>query len=84
MGRPERLVDVDEDAPTNVFFRSSDTVPVPAPVSRRDVLWDVNDVASYLRVSKSWVYHRVEAGLLPCRRVGGLLRFEPDRIRGLR
>jgi excisionase family DNA binding protein len=43
-------------------------------------LWDANQVARYLRVSRSWVYHRAESGLLACRRVGGLLRFEADAI----
>lgn len=43
-------------------------------------LWDANDVASFLKVSRSWVYHRAECGELPHLRVGGLLRFEPDVI----
>lgn len=46
-----------------------------------DTLWDANDVARYLKVSRSWVYHRAEAGLLPYLRVGSLLRFEPGAIR---
>jgi predicted DNA-binding transcriptional regulator AlpA len=48
-----------------------------------DGLWDAKDVALYLKVSRSWVYHRAEAGLLPCLRVGGLLRFDPQAIRSL-
>ncbi len=44
-------------------------------------LWDASDVARYLKVSRSWVYHRAEAGLLPYLRVGALLRFEPEAIR---
>ena len=44
-------------------------------------LWTVAEVAAYLRVSRSWVYHRSAAWLLPCLRVGALLRFEPDAIR---
>lgn len=44
-------------------------------------LWDSSDVARYLKVSRSWVYHRAEAGLLPYLRLGGLLRFDPDTIR---
>jgi excisionase family DNA binding protein len=44
-------------------------------------LWDVRDVAAYLKVSRSWVYHRAEAGTLPCLRIGALVRFEPDEIR---
>ncbi len=31
-----------------------------------DELWDANDAARYLKVSRSWVYQRAEAGLLPC------------------
>src|SRR5690348_11759819 len=46
-----------------------------------DTLWTAVDVARYLKVSRSWVYHRAEAGLLPYLRVGGLLRFEPEAIR---
>jgi excisionase family DNA binding protein len=46
-------------------------------------LWDAKDVAAYLKVSRSWVYHRAEAGLLPCVRIGSLLRFEPEMIRRL-
>ena len=44
-------------------------------------LWTVAEVASYLRVSRSWVYHRAAAGLLPCLRFGALLRFDPEAIR---
>jgi excisionase family DNA binding protein len=51
------------------------------PQSNPDSLWDANDVARYLKSSRSWVYHRAEAGELPCLRIGGLLRFEPDAIR---
>ena len=39
------------------------------------------DVARYLKVSRSWVYHRAEAGQLPHPRVGGLLRFDADVVR---
>ena len=46
-----------------------------------ETMWDANDVAKFLRVSRSWVYQRVEAGLLPHLRVGGLVRFEPQTLR---
>ena len=62
---------VDEDATTGVFAPPNKT---PAPARTRaldDRLWDTNDVAKYLKASRSWVYHRAEAGLLPCVRVGG-------------
>jgi excisionase family DNA binding protein len=47
----------------------------------QDRLWDRKDVATYLKVSQSWVYQKVAAGLLPCRRIGGLVRFLPEEIR---
>lgn len=46
-------------------------------------LWDANDVARYLKASRSWVYQRAERGELPCLRIGGLLRFDPKAIRAL-
>jgi excisionase family DNA binding protein len=72
---------VDEDAPTDVFVRPLAPSPTRSRVSNHDGLWDANDVARYLKVSRSWVYHRAEAGQLPCVRVGGLLRFDPSAIR---
>ena len=44
-------------------------------------LWDATDVADYLKASRSWVYHRAESGELPCIRIGGMLRFEPNAVR---
>jgi excisionase family DNA binding protein len=46
-----------------------------------EALWKAEDVASYLKVSRSWVYHRAEEGVLPSLKVGGLLRFCPEAIR---
>lgn len=44
-------------------------------------LWTVADVAGYLKASRSWVYQKAEAGLLPSMRIGGLLRFDPEAVR---
>jgi excisionase family DNA binding protein len=60
------------------------TIPEVAPPSDSVVgpsLWDAFDVAQYLKVSRSWVYHQAQAGMLPYRRIGNLLRFEPHAIR---
>jgi excisionase family DNA binding protein len=46
-----------------------------------DRLWTATDVARYLSVSRSWVYHRAEAGTIPVTRVGGMLRFVPQAVR---
>ncbi len=46
-------------------------------------LWTPQEVAKYLKVSRSWVYQKAEAGLIPVIRMPGssLLRFEPEAIR---
>lgn len=72
---------VDEEAPTQVFDRRRRGRTEEGLRREGDALWDTKDVANYLKVSRSWVYHRAEAGLLPCVRVGGLLRFDPAAIR---
>jgi excisionase family DNA binding protein len=48
-----------------------------------ETLWTAEEVATYLRVSRSWVYQHAEAGRLPVIRLPGssLLRFDPERIR---
>src|ERR1044072_4333159 len=49
----------------------------------RSVLWNPSDVATFLQVSRSWVYQKAEAGLLPVIRLPGssLLRFDPGLVR---
>ena len=46
-----------------------------------EALWDANDVARYLKASRSWVYMKAEAGVLPSLRLCGLLRFDPSAIK---
>ena len=48
--------------------------------SRSD-LWDANDVARYIKASRSWVYHQAEAGMIPHLRIGALLRFDPEAVK---
>ena len=52
---------------------------MPGPAS--EALWKVSDVAIFLKASPSFVYQHAEDGTLPCLRIGGLLRFEPERVR---
>jgi len=47
----------------------------------RESLWDVTELATFLKVSKSWVYQASAAGNIPCIRIGAALRFEPEAIR---
>lgn len=49
--------------------------------ARDENLWNANDVAAFLKTSRSWVYKQVEAGVLPCLRIGALLRFDPAAVR---
>jgi excisionase family DNA binding protein len=51
------------------------------PTGDQEMLWDANQAAEFMNVSRSWVYQRTEAGLLPHVRLGGLVRFEPAAIR---
>lgn len=44
-------------------------------------LWDANDTAKFLKVSRSWVYHQAQAGSLPSLKIGGLRRFDPTAIK---
>jgi hypothetical protein len=46
-------------------------------------VWKVRDVAEFLQASDSWVRHAAAGGRLPCTKIGGLLRFDPDEIRSL-
>jgi excisionase family DNA binding protein len=39
----------------------------------KDVAW----VAEFLGVSKSWVYQATASGVIPCVRIGALVRFDP-------
>lgn len=43
-------------------------------------LWDVRQVATYLRASESWVYKLASSRRIPCQRTGRLLRFRKDEI----
>jgi predicted DNA-binding transcriptional regulator AlpA len=57
----------------------------PEPVQRRESsaeMWTAEDVAAHLKVSVSWVRHRVAANKLPRHRIGGwIVRFDPAEIR---
>jgi predicted DNA-binding transcriptional regulator AlpA len=67
-------------ARTPVGLRSEATGAPALPPD--DELWDVHAAARYLKRSVSWVYHRVEDGTLPVKRLGGWgLRFIPGDLR---
>ena len=46
-----------------------------------EMLWTAREVAKHLRASISWVYKAAERGVLPCIRLGAMLRFDPAAIR---
>lgn len=71
----------DDDSPTRVFTRPQLARPVSHSEPHR--MWGPADVAAFLQVSRSWVYQKAEAGLLPVIRMPGsaLLRFDPETMR---
>ena len=44
-------------------------------------LKDVSWVAEFLGVSRSWVYQASSSGVIPCVRIGALVRFDPTIIK---
>jgi predicted DNA-binding transcriptional regulator AlpA len=44
-------------------------------------LWDADDLASYLKASRSWVYDAAAADRIPSIHVSGMLRFDPAAIK---
>ena len=48
----------------------------PRPLTD-DRLWNAEDVAGFLSVSRSMVYKLEQAGELPCVRIGARVRFDP-------
>lgn len=56
----------------------------PGPVLADDErMWTAEQVAQFFSASRNWVYQRAASGLLPHRKIGGLLRFVPAEIRAL-
>jgi predicted DNA-binding transcriptional regulator AlpA len=51
------------------------------PIDARSGMWTARDVADHLGLSLSWVYHRAAEGRIPCVRIQGALRFDPEAIR---
>ena len=50
-------------------------------VSREHALRDVSWLAEFLGVSKSWVYQATASGVIPCVRIGALVRFDAATIK---
>jgi len=56
-------------------------VVVLGKLSQERALRDVNWLAQFLGVSKSWVYQATSSGVIPCVRIGSLVRFDPTVIK---
>jgi hypothetical protein len=46
-------------------------------------LWPAKQVAEFLACFESWVRHSAGSSRVPCRKIGGLLRFVPAEIEAL-
>ncbi len=55
--------------------------PDPILLKNEETLWTVTQVCTYLQASRAWVYKRAEDGTLPCIRLGGFVRFDPEVVR---
>ncbi len=55
----------------------------PATQAEPNHLWSADDVAAYLRTSRSWVYKAAADGTLPSIRIGSVLRFLPASVEAL-
>ena len=44
-------------------------------------LWTMEECATFLKITKSSLYHKVERGEVPCVRFGSRLRFIPSSVR---
>jgi excisionase family DNA binding protein len=73
-----------EEATTIVYAKRPGTAARGPVRPRRPAsgLWGPREVASFLGVSRSWVYQKSEGGLLPVIRMPGssLLRFDPASV----
>jgi excisionase family DNA binding protein len=43
--------------------------------------WKVKEAAEFLSCSTSWIYKAAAKGLIPCIRIGAMLRFDPEQLR---
>jgi len=43
--------------------------------------WKVKEAAKFLSCSTSWIYKAAAKGLIPCIRIGAMLRFDPEQLR---
>lgn len=48
--------------------------------ARLKKLLTVKEVMELLGVSRSWLYDAAARGALPCIRIGGMLRFDPEQL----
>jgi excisionase family DNA binding protein len=62
-------------------MKESENVSGPMPVVQQDQgLWEIADVAEYLKVSVDTVRNDIKLRNLPCKRVGGRLYFRRAEI----
>ncbi|MDR3581641.1 MAG: helix-turn-helix domain-containing protein [Oryzomonas sp.] len=54
--------------------------PLKKQLQLQDNVMDVDGVATYLNVKKSWVYKRIQYGEIPCTHMGKYPRFRRSEI----
>lgn len=51
------------------------------PQNPHSKLWTAADVSQHFRVSRRCITNWINARIIPCVRVGRVLRFDPERVR---
>jgi excisionase family DNA binding protein len=52
------------------------------PMVENEGFWSIGQVCQYLSIKRSMAYSLVESGSIPFYRIGRLLRFKPDDVKG--
>jgi hypothetical protein len=71
------------EVPRALLERIASELSRLSSILEEDRLWDPLDVGRFFGISRNSVYAQVDAGTLPCVRIGGLLKFDPVKIRAI-
>lgn len=55
--------------------------PDGEPRQQSDKLWETQDVVDYLNIGTSTVYLWVKTRGLPCLKIGGVTRYDPEAVK---
>jgi excisionase family DNA binding protein len=76
-------MEAEETATVSTEMMSTPLIPHGKSIEQRDApeFMDVEELAAFLRVSPSTIYHRTRNGAIPTRRIGARLLFSREEIK---